>query len=547
MAMLHVVTDEGDARQIGLTGDELLIGRHPHCDVVLRDTTVSRRHARVYRDGDSYFIEDLGSQHGTFVNGEAIGIPIRLFDQDELLIRKNRITFRDDQHTHTDLINKKDIERPSAILKTQSGVLSRDVIDEVNAGVKLRALLEITRTLGVSLNAKKIFPKILESIFRIFPQASRGYILVAEGSQGKLIPHAIKQLDSAKDEETPISFTIAQRVMENGEAILSSDASEDERFKASESIREFRFRSILCAPLMGMTDKPLGMIQINSENPRHQFRSEDLDVLVNVANLAGHAVEHARLHETQLHYDRRERDVQMAKQVQLHFLPQDRPQVDGYEFYDFYSAAEGVGGDYYGYIELPDGRLAIAMGDVAGKGVSAALLMARLCSDVRYCLVTHPTPADAMQALNKQLTSLVAYGRLVTFLLCVLDPNSHELVFVNAGHMPPVVRRAGTNQVEQVGQNESGPPLGVDAQRTYKQATISLNSGDSVLLYTDGVNEAPNVDGELYGTERICKTIQGALGAKSIVETLLADLRSYAHDMEQYDDTCLVCFSRNGE
>ena len=154
---------------------------------MLRDTTVSRRHARVYRDGDSYFIEDLGSQHGTYVNDEAIGIPIRLFDQDELLIRKNRITFRDDQHTHPDLINKEDIDPPSAILRTQSGVLSRDVIGEVNAGVKLRALLEITRTLGVSLNAKKIFPKILESIFRIFPQASRGYIIVAEGSDRKSV------------------------------------------------------------------------------------------------------------------------------------------------------------------------------------------------------------------------------------------------------------------------------------------------------------------------------------------------------------------------
>ncbi len=545
MAMLEIVTGGSAPRHYELLHRETIVGRHPQCDVVLMDSTVSRRHVRIYQQNDGYFIEDLGSQHGTLLNGERLELPERLHDRDQIRIRTVLLTYYDrspERPKATGLFAE--AEESSTILSSRSGVVDRAVIDQVNAALKLRALLEITHSLGVSLDVRQIFPKILESIFRIFPQASRGCILVAEGPEGRLVPHAVKHAGSAINSPSPVSRTIAERVMSRGEAVLSTDAGQDERFRASESVERLEIRSVMCAPLIGSAKEPLGMIQIDTSQPARRFTAADLDVLVNVANLAGQMVGHARLHETQLAFDRRQRDLNTAKQVQLHFLPRKRPSVHGYQLFDYYDAADEVGGDYYGYIPLPDGRLAVASGDVSGKGVAAALLMARLCSDVRYCLVTHPTPADAVESLNREIAALVPTGRFITFALCVLDPAQHNVILVNAGHMPPVVRRAATKMAEVIGLENSGPPLGVDAERSYGQTEIPLDVGDAILMYTDGISEAMNPQREMYGIERIAEVAAAPKSAESIVQTLVGDVKQFARGSSPKDDRCVVCILR---
>jgi serine phosphatase RsbU (regulator of sigma subunit) len=331
--------------------------------------------------------------------------------------------------------------------------------------------------------------------------------------------------------------------MSENKAILSADAGRDKRFLTSESVTDLQIRSVMCAPLLGSGYKPLGLIQIDTR--RGHFSTDDLDVLVNVANLAGQALAHARLHETQLRYDRRERDMKVAKQLQLHFLPQERPPVTGYRLFDYYQAAESVGGDYFGYIDLPDGRLALAMGDVAGKGVSAALLMARLCSDVRSCLLASSDPVAAVRSLNRNITKIVEYGRFVTFAVCVMDLDRHEAVIINAGHMPPLVRRAAGPPIESLGEDVSGPPLGVDPELHYRSCRVTLDPGDALLLYTDGVNEARNASGELYGIDRIQQVFGRTDTAEAAVEAMLADVRQFSLGTTQNDDICLVCLSRD--
>src|SRR5262249_55371794 len=157
---------------------------------------------------------------------------------------------------------------------------------------------------------------------------------------------------------------------------LLADASSDAQFNMSQSISDFRIRSIMCVPLMSQAAKPMGIIQVYTEDRRHQFTQEDLDLLVSVASTAAIATENARLHEEILAKARIERELQFAAEVQRGFLPADWPEVPGYGFYAFYDAAYSVGGDYYGFIELPENRLAISLGDVSGKGMPAAMLMA---------------------------------------------------------------------------------------------------------------------------------------------------------------------------
>lgn len=548
MPWLEIVTDDGERITHVLREREVVVGRHPTCDIVLRDTTISRRHARIYGDGPDFYVEDLGSQHGTLVNGSPLTASWKLSDQDEIRVLQASLVFHLIGSPESSLVFTDEFaadEPSSAILTARSGVIEKNRPLSANVAQQLGALLEITHNLGVSLDVNQIFPKILESLFRIFPQASRGYILLLEEPEGKLVPRAIKQATGVEEDESPISFTIAKRVMDEGQAILSGDAAQDERFETSESIYNLKLRSIMCAPLMSSSNQPLGMIQITTEDRRRQFSPEDLDVLVNVANLAGQAVDHARLHESQLDFDRQERDLETAKQVQLHFLPQKRPELEEYEFHDFYHAAQAVGGDYFGYIELPDGRLGIAIGDVAGKGISAALLMARLCSDVRYCLATNPTAEAATKALNRQIAGLISYGRFITFALCVLDPRKHEATVVNAGHMAPLLQRAKTGEVTELAVDVSGPPLGITDELQVGQVTYELAPGDAVLLYTDGVNEAMNANRELYGEPRIAEVMSQCRGAKCIVDLLAEDVQAFAAGVPQSDDLCIVGFSRN--
>ncbi|HJN10066.1 MAG: SpoIIE family protein phosphatase [Pirellulaceae bacterium] len=539
MALLEIVSgiDSGVAHE--LKTRETVIGRHSDCQIVLRDSTVSRHHARIRQDGDHYVVDDMDSQHGTRVNGETVRMAVPLRNGDEISLSQIRIVFR----TLVEDADSDD-DRPSTIITSLDVLRSAGVDKDSQNASKWRALLEITRALGVSLELQEILPNVLENIFQILPQASRGCILLADPANGRLQPFAAKPPLGKKDEPPPISRTISESVMSQTKAVLSTDAGADERFAASDSVMDLKMRSVMCAPLIGSLQEPFGMIHLDAQDPAAQFTVDDLDILINIANLVGQAVDHARLHETQMEFAKRERDMDTARQVQTHFLPQERPTIEGYQVFDYYEPTEQVGGDYFGYTWLPDGRLAIAVGDVAGHGVPAALLMARLCSEARYSLVTDIIPSEAIDSLNRELCK-TSFTYFITFALCVLDFQRHELTIVNAGHMPPMCRRAESGEIESLCADASCPPLGIEGSITYREDTVQLQPGDIVLLYTDGVSEAPSARGDRYGIDRIAAVLAQGTNAVNAGERLLREMTAFSGKEEQEDDVCIVAFSRN--
>ncbi len=556
MATLEILTGKNAGKRHQLTGSETLVGRNLNCDIVLAEGQVSRKHVRILNQADGFWIEDLNSQNGTFLNGTRLESRTRLQTSDQIQIKDILLTFHED-FAAASVLEDQDDSQYGALLpgdKPESSSTILKVLDaaqpqtKANAQQKLKAVLEISHNLGNMLDVAQVLPKILESIFRFFPQADRGYIMLADGPQGQLVPRVFKQREVDEDDSIsirPISRTIAQQVMTEGRAILSSDAAQDERFKASESVVNLSIRSMMCAPLMGPSGRPQGIIQIDSPDLARQFDADDLDVLVNMATLAGQAIENAALHETRIELDRHERELETARHVQMQLLPQTQPKLPEYSFFEYYKAAEEVGGDYFGYIELPDGRLAIALGDVAGHGVAAALLMAQLCSEVRYCLVTTDSPAQAVRNLNQQMCQPALSGRFVTFVLCVLDPQKHEITLVNAGHLQPLLRDVETAAVEPLGVVVSGTPLGFEPDRLYDQILVKLKPGDVVLLYTDGINEAIDANKELYGSHRVRDVVAATSGdAAKVGKTLLTDVQRFMRGTQQRDDICLLCFGR---
>ena len=283
----------------------------------------------------------------------------------------------------------------------------------------------------------------------------------------------------------------------------------------------------------------LGVIQLDTEEVRTPFREEDLEVLASATTQAAHAVELARLHQER-------RDLEAATQIQKSFLPATRPRVPQLHFFDYYSSARQIGGDYYDYIPLPGDRLAVALGDVSGKGVAAALWMARLSAAARFSLASEADAPTALRRLNLALTQPGADDRFVTFTAAILDLATYGVTLVNAGHMPPLRRRPGRAGVEEVGDPIVGLPLGV-MDKPYEQTAFSLGPGDVLLFYTDGVTEARNPGNDQYGLERLSKVVAGgpkdveALGA-----AVLADVRRFAAGRPQNDDLTIVCVGRDG-
>jgi len=540
MAKIEILSGLNSGESFEVKGRETLVGRHPHCQITLRDSTISRRHARITKDGDHFYVDDVGSQHGTRLNGEPIRFPVRLADGDEIQLSQVRIKFSFDGDA-----GGATRDRPSTII-TSVDLLTPGQKDDSKAVPKWRALLDITRSLGVSLDLQDILPSVLDNIFHIFPQASRGCILLVDPASGDLKPYVARTAQGRADGPPPISRTISESVMADAKAVLTNDAGADERFQASESVLNLNMHSVLCAPLIGAADRPFGMIHLDTQDPRAQFTPDDLEVLVNIANLVGQAVDHANLHAKQLDADRRQRDMGTARQVQQHFLPQERPSLDGYQIYDFYDPADEVGGDYFGYTLLPDGRMAIAVGDVAGHGVPAALLMARLCAETRYCLVTDIIPSDAIDSLNRELCKQT-FSYFITFALCVLDHRFHELTVVNAGHMPPLCRRAKTGRVEPLGADAASPPLGIDADIKYHEVKVILEPGDVVVMYTDGVSEAANSAGKRFGIEQVAAAMAQGTDAQSAIEHLLEAVEKFSQTTDHEDDVCIVAFSRDPE
>jgi serine phosphatase RsbU (regulator of sigma subunit) len=243
-------------------------------------------------------------------------------------------------------------------------------------------------------------------------------------------------------------------------------------------------------------------------------------------------------------------DLELARDVQRGFLPQRLPAVAGYEFFCHYESAYEIGGDYYDFIPLPvsqDGspRVAILLGDVAGKGVVAALLMAKLSADARFCILTEPDLAAAVTRLNSLMLQSGISDRFVTLVAAILDPGSHTVTLVNAGHPSPLIYHGVTRTVAEAISNDiAGLPLGVD-DFEYTSCQVSLAPGDSILAYTDGVTEAMDVNDVELKVRGVHAAVQGgAYSARALGERVVDVVKQFTAGRSQHDDIALVGFGR---
>jgi serine phosphatase RsbU (regulator of sigma subunit) len=563
MPVLKQVTGELAGRQVDLTGDVTAIGRLPECDIVLNTAGVSRRHAEIRKVGAAFCMVDLGSLNKTLVNGTALegGVEHPLKENDRINICTNEFIYyatpppeRKEAEPAADLVEVTEsdgTEKPD--FRTLEASRSSTMASAVRPEVKLKAILDITRSLSNELRIDAVAPKILDSLMEIFPGAERLFLMLQDPATKRLVRKAFKSrpqkrasfLRTVPDDEVParISRSIVDYVLGEKKGVLSQDAGDDKNLPSSASITDLQIRSVMCVPLLTPDNKALGILQLDTSD-RRQFNEDDLDVLAAVASQAAISIQNASTLETLLQRERLNRDLKIAEQVQKKFLPQVVPTVPGYEFFAHYQPTYEVGGDYYDFVPLSADRIAVAVADVSGKGVAAALMMAKFSGDTRTCLLTEDAPAPTATRLNSLLCAAGIEDKFITLGLCVLDAPARKLTLTSAGHTPVLIRRAD-GRVEEVGQEVSGVPLGIMEDSVYEQSDVHLDQGDVVLLYSDGVTDARSPGEELYDSQtnhRLVKRLAKSSGGPVAVgRAILQDIREFSAGHSQADDITLVC------
>lgn len=549
-------------KNIPLSGDHLVIGRDESvCQIVIPHHAVSRKHALITRSDGQFFIEDLKSRNKTYVNSKEVPPPVRqpLKPDDRIKICDFLFRFHDERvvkpkelpvHLRKAFSDDEEDESGMTTIEATQGKGSAQQFLDVAPSDRLRALLEISISLSRTLDLEALLAQIAHTLLGVFKQADRCFVLILDEA-GRPVPKVMKSRRPALD-DTRFSRTIVKKTIDSMQSYLSEDASSDANLGPAASIAEFKIRSVMCVPLAN-DGRPIGALQLDTQDRTKKFGLDDLNLLTIVANLASLAIDMARMHERLLAREKDQKEIELARKVQLGFLPQTLPDVPEYEFYSHYSPAQTVGGDYYDFIALPGGRVAVVLGDVAGKGVSAALLVAKLSSEVRFCLLTMPTLAQAVSLLNEQMIRGGLQDRFVTLAIMVLDPVAHVVTVVNAGHMAPKWYRAATGElVDSISLEATGVPIGVEPGWVFEQVTLTLEVGDSVALFTDGVTDAMNPAGVMFSQEAVDRHLSpddsalagDAQRAKRLGERLVAAVRAHANGRAQNDDIAVVAFGR---
>jgi serine phosphatase RsbU (regulator of sigma subunit)/pSer/pThr/pTyr-binding forkhead associated (FHA) protein len=562
---LKRASGEGAGQIVELIEERTVIGRSPeHCHIVLDPNGVSRRHAEIYRQNNDYYVADLHSRNMTRVNNAKLmpGKDHRLVQGDRINICDVEFLFYHRLPAETpgpddgDVVIVSDADSAEVPhLHTLDASRSSAMASMVKPEVKLKAILEIARNLSTELRIDAVAPRILDSLMQLFPQAERLFLILVDPDTKRLIRKAFRcrpgrragfssSTIPADEAQLSISRTIVNHVLVQKKAVLSQDASMDKNLPTSASIADLKIRSVMCVPLLTPDGQALGILQLDTSD-RKQFLQEDLDVLTAVAGQAAIAIQNASLHESMLERERLDRDLKLAEQVQRRFLPQSVPSVPGFEFFAHYDPAYEVGGDFYDFVPLPGNRYSVALGDVSGKGVAAALMMAKFSGDTRFCILTENSPSAAATELNHLLFSAGIDEKFITLSMCVLDTESMTLSLSSAGHPPLLIRRA-SGKVEEFGEDIAGFPLGILPTSTYSQISTTLQAGDVVVVYSDGVTDARNQLEEIFHTRenpRLVRRLAEATGGpEDIGRTILQEIREYSSGHAQVDDITLICF-----
>ncbi len=533
--------EEGREKLFWLSSDAILIGRHSGADLILPDPYVSRRHARVERTEDGYFVVDLGSTHGTFVGGKRIERH-QLRHGEHIVLGRGRthLTFlaRDGTQESPDTTWDSSVE--NSILELASALPAYAESSDLE---KLSLLLDFQYTLGRNFSAHGTFEQILASTLKV-SGAERGFILLrGQDEFHYVVGMNTRGVPLEQSEFVHASQTVVDQVAATGEAVYMTEGIRGD-LAQQDSIIAMNLRALSCVPLRWFSGESessevRGILYLDSTKTMHALSGLDQKILDRLADEAAAVFEKVEMIEAFEERKRIEQELALAHETQQHLLPLSLPANPTYLLRAFSQPTRHVGGDFFEFLDHGDQVLAGALADVSGKGVSAALLSALTQGVLNTELRPEVDPAEGLGRVNQFLCRRTPSNRFVTLFFFQLDAAGKGL-YINAGHNPAFVFRAQTRGVEAL--DPDCMIVGAFSEASFQSAPLELAVGDLMVVYSDGLTEAENPAGKMFGEDRLRELICrfAPQGAAQLEEQIQEAIEDFTEGHPQTDDVTLM-------
>jgi serine phosphatase RsbU (regulator of sigma subunit)/pSer/pThr/pTyr-binding forkhead associated (FHA) protein len=541
---LVVIEPNGTRREVQIAPLPFRIGRQAENELTLRDSRISRQQAQITADNGTFVIEDMGSRHGTFVNGEKI-VRRELKPNDRIDFGMNdsyKLVYIGDNATIEELVER--VEAPAPTEAT-----SRELYH-------LSLLLEVARTLGTGLSLEDVLTAVVDAAIQV-TRTERGVLLLANPA-GELHMAVARDAQRAtlSPEQLQVSQSVVKRVANSRRELIVTDTGA-ESMGAQDSVARLELHTIVAIPIDKLPlietldatittsqGELLGVLYMDSHAPSSAFSDLDRQVLRTLAREAASVVENARLFAAARAKARLDHEIEIASEIQRQLLPKSLPDLSNLAVAGSTLACHSVGGDCFDVIELGGGRHGFFVGDVSGKGISAALLATLLQGVFFANAVTDISLSGVFSRVNSYLCERSGEDRYATVFYGVLD-RMGRFEYVNAGHVPPLLRRK-SGAIEALGSPSF--PVGMFPQAEYQSERVTLDAGDYIVIYTDGVSEATNVQTELFGEDRLRQVLEGFNGqsAEELARTIRERVKTFTEGAPQSDDITVLTLQYKG-
>jgi phosphoserine phosphatase RsbU/P len=521
-------------QQLSLPAGLITLGRAHDCTVPIKDRFLSRRHAEIVLDEGAWLLRDCGSVNGTLLNGLRVLAPQPLRPGDRIGLGDSEVVFNAAEDDSSQIV----------AVDSQSHATNMTIAVDLDERGNERT--QILNALAVEFLADRpmaeLFDFILDKVSDLL-RPTRTAIATLGGDGVTFENVKLRRSTRELPADLRISRTLLRDVVEGRQVVsfFDSGGDDDDRIAHAESIISQRIRSAVCAPLV-VGDAVLGVLYLDFVGAAGAVTENDVRLVAQIARFAAVTLERTRLREEALAKAKIDEELRTAYVIQSRLLPAQLPAIDGYCFAGVNRPCKTVSGDYYDVVVRPDGRIYFVIADVSGKGITAALVMSSVATAFQIFTRSDPAPADLLREINATLAPKTAPTKFITLFAGVLDPASGVVEFANGGHVPPlVIGRDGVRTLK-----TTDLVVGLFPTAQYRNQSVELAPGDSLVMFTDGVTEAENAAEEQLGVEPVAELLQTMHGTEAarILETIDERVRMYIGDVPAGDDVTMLAVTR---
>jgi serine phosphatase RsbU (regulator of sigma subunit) len=541
-----VIEPNGTNREVTVTTTPFRIGRQAGNELTLRDSRISRQQAEIVSANGTMVLQDMGSRHGTFVNGEKT-LRHELQPKDKIdfgMADSYKLVYLGEGATIEELV-----ERVEAPAPTAAG--SRELYH-------LGVLLEVARTLGTGLSLEDVLTAVVDAAIQV-TRTERGVLLLSTPAGGlNMVVARDAQRGTLRPDQLQVSQSVVKRVADTRRELIVSDMGTDTGgMGQQESVARLELHTVVAIPVDKLPviktldatisthqGELLGVLYLDSHVPSSAFSELDRDVLRTLAREAATVIENARLFSDARAKARLDHEIEIASQIQKTLLPKSLPNLPDVAVAGSTLSCHSVGGDCFDVIELGGGRHGFFVGDVSGKGISAALLATLLQGVFFTTAAMDISLPGVFSRVNQYLCERSGEDRYATVFYGILDKMG-RFEYVNAGHVPPLLRRK-SGALEGLG--SANFPVGMFVEAEYQSARINLDSGDFLVIYTDGVSEACNLQNELFEEARLREIVEKFAGenVQELADSIREGMKGFTQGAPQSDDVTILVIQYKG-